>query len=49
MASVLTEHPVNVSALLGPIIDWPHWDTIKVVAQKEYGMTSEQVEEALPE
>jgi hypothetical protein len=34
---------------LDPITRWEHWDTIKQVAQREYGMSDEQFAEALPE
>jgi hypothetical protein len=41
--------PTHQPEVLVPIVNWEHWDTIKRVAQKEYGITAAEFEEALPE
>lgn len=40
---------LQASDILDPIASWEHWDTIQLVAQKEYGVTTAEFAEALPE
>lgn len=53
MAMAVTQLPPqevkDASAVLAPIQAWEHWNTIKLVAQKEYGMSPEEFDRYLPE